>query len=64
MLVGLMVLQIQLDLLQFLLRCSTIVLHDFCLDAHENLDPKLTPQASSWMKYKVTEAQSLTADAS
>ena len=37
---GLMVMQIQRDILQFLIRCSAVLLHDLCLDGLEALDPQ------------------------
>ena len=37
---GLMITQIQRDILQFLVRCSAVLLHDLCLDRLEALDPQ------------------------
>ena len=62
--VGLMITQIQRDILQFLVRCSTILLHDICLDDLEALDPKPScSQTSLSTNNHISETMSLAADA-
>ena len=62
--VGLIIMQIQRAILQFLVRCSTILLHDICLDGLEALDPKPScSQTSLSTNNHICETISLAADA-